>query len=102
MRLFVLPLCLSATITAVPAAAFERAPLPSESAMEPCPAQGSGFAKIPGTSTCIRLSGRVAAGADLGTSSTHPSPTTGRFQIDTRTPSEQGGMRTFVRIGNGR
>ena len=98
-----LTLCLAIGAGLVlPAAALDRAPLPSEGAMEPCPAQGSGFVKIPGTSTCVRLSGRVAAEAGLNASSHTSQPVVGRFQLDTRTPSAQGDVRSFVRFGSGR
>ena len=90
----------------LPAAAFERAPLPSEAPMEPCPAQGAGFDRIPGTSTCIRLSGRVAAGVDARVGgrarSSTAVPVQGRVAIDARTDSEYGPVRSFVRIGAGR
>ncbi|GJD69181.1 porin [Methylobacterium gnaphalii] len=100
LRLCPLALLLAAT----PAAAFERAPLPSEGAMQKCPEQGPGFARIPGTSTCIRVSGRVVAGADVGTDArTYSAGTTnGRFAIDTRTDTGAGPMRSFVRIDAGR
>ncbi|GLS45432.1 porin [Methylobacterium brachythecii] len=91
-------------LAAAPATAFERAPLPSEAPMQKCPEQGPGFARIPGTSTCIRLSGRVAAGADVATDTRTYSTGTGsgRFAIDTRTDTAVGPMRSFVRIDAGR
>ena len=87
-----------------PVSAFERAPLPSEGAMEPCPAYGAGFARIPGTSTCIRVSGRVVAGADVGTSHHAPGtpPIGGRITVDARSASDYGPVRSFLRIGAGR
>lgn len=97
------------TITAACASALavERAPLPSEAPMEACPEQGAGFGRIPGTSTCIRLSGRVAAGVDAGTGRGRVRPPTtvpvqGRVAIDARGDSEYGPVRSFVRIGAGR
>lgn len=99
-------LVLGAALAAFPGAiapthAFERPMLPSEAPMEPCPSQGAGFVRIPGTSTCIRLSGRVRAGADLGpTRATMPAQ--GRITIDARSDSALGPVRSFVRIDAGR
>ncbi|CAO4176693.1 Porin [Methylorubrum aminovorans] len=83
-----------------PASAFERAPHPSDAPMEACPSQGRGFIRIPGTTTCIRLSGRVRTGADIGTSQTAPS-LQGRIAVDTRSESALGPVRSFVRIEAG-
>ncbi len=100
-------LCLGLCLTlapliagARPANAFERAPHPSDAPMEPCPSQGTGFIRIPGTTTCIRLSGRVRTGADIGTSRTAPS-LQGRIAVDTRSESALGPVRSFVRIEAG-
>lgn len=85
-----------------PAAALDRATLPSERPMEPCPAQGQGFFRVPGTATCVRMSGRVSAGYDVGSGPSVQSPTGGRFQIDSRSPSDVGEVRGVVRMGRGR
>ncbi len=73
--------------------------------VEPCPAKGPGFVRLPGSRTCTRLSGRVAAGADLrarqGAIAVAPGAA-GRFAIDNRTDSDLGEIRTYVRIGSGR
>lgn len=79
---------------------FERAPLPSEAPMEACPGQGAGFARIPGTSTCLRVSGRVAAGIDAGTHGS-AAPVRGRFSVDTRSDSDLGPVRSFLRLEAG-
>lgn len=70
--------------------------------MRPCPRYGAGFVASPGGGTCLRVSGRVAA--DLVSRSRHERPApvlapTGRLSIDTRTETEYGPVRTFVRIG---
>lgn len=93
-----------ALLAAGPALAFDRERLASETPMELCPAQGAGFARIPGTSTCIRISGRVAAGADLGRADRAPGtpPNAARLQIDARSPSAYGDVRSVLRIGAGR
>ena len=94
-------LCLAGSSAAVPAGAFDRDRLASEAPMEPCPAQGPNFAKIPGTSTCIRLSGRVAAGIDVGRAPGQAAtpPNAVRAQIDTRSTSDYGPVRSVVRMG---
>ena len=84
----------------LPAAAFERAPLPSEAPMEPCPSQGANFFRIPGTTTCLRLSGRVAAGLQTGAGRT-AAPVMGRLSVDTRSETDLGPVRSFVRIEAG-
>lgn len=86
-----------------PAVALDRALLPSEAPMEACPSQGAGFARIPGTSTCIRVSGRVAAGMDAGPALAPATPpVAGRIAIDARGEAGGAPVRTFVRIGAGR
>ena len=87
-------------LAALPAAAFERAPLPSEAPMEPCPSQGAGFARIPGTETCLRVSGRVAAGLDVG-GARMAAPVRGRISIDARGQSDLGPVRSFLRVEAG-
>ncbi|BAU91940.1 hypothetical protein MPPM_3335 [Methylorubrum populi] len=106
MRTAVRYLGLALTLTPLfpsipPVAAFERAPHPSEAATESCPSQGAGFIRIPGTTTCIRLSGRVRAGIDAGSSGT-AAPVQSRIAVDTRSESALGPVRSFVRIDAGR
>lgn len=70
-------------------------------ALLPCPGQGPGFMQLPGSGTCIRVSGRVAAGVDIGPQRTAP-VAAGQLSIDSRTESDYGPVRTFVRLGHGR
>lgn len=91
-------LCLA--LAPVPAFALERAPLPSEAPLEACPEQGAGFARIPGTATCLRVSGRVAAGIDLGSHGS-AAPVRGRFSVDTRSDTDLGPVRSFLRLDAG-
>ncbi|KAB1074087.1 hypothetical protein F6X51_09025 [Methylobacterium planeticum] len=103
MRAGLLGALLAAGLT--PAAAREPIKAPTTEALRPCPAYGSGFVRLPGSRSCIRLSGRVGAGMDLqsGNRGAAAAPAAaGRFAIDTRSESEFGPVRTFVRIGNGR
>jgi hypothetical protein len=67
----------------------------------PCPKQGAGFVRVPGSPTCIRLSGRAAGGIDVGSHGAAP-VTAGQLSIDTRSESEFGPVRAFVRMGHGR
>jgi len=68
--------------------------------MEACPEQGAGFARIPGTTTCLRVSGRVAAGIDAGTHG-GAAPVRGRFSVDTRSNTDLGPVRSFLRLDAG-
>ena len=68
--------------------------------MEPCPSQGANFFRIPGTTTCLRLSGRVRAGIDAGPGRT-AAPVQGRVSVDARGNSALGPVRSFVRIEAG-
>ncbi len=92
---------LGLALSPLPAVASERPPLPSEAPMEPCPSQGAGFVRIPGTTTCLRLSGRAAAGVDVGAGRT-TAPVRGRVSVDTRSETSLGPARSFVRIDAGR
>lgn len=86
-----------------PARDFEKAPVAPT--FESCPSKGPGFVRLPGSKSCTRISGRVAAGADLrarqGATAVAPAAA-GRVAIDNRTDSDLGEVRTFIRIGNGR
>ena len=66
----------------------------------PCPKQGAGFVRVPGSPTCIRLSGRAVGGIDVGSHGAAP-VTAGQLSIDTRSESEFGPVRAFVRMGHG-
>lgn len=96
-----LTLSLAVALTSSAALALDRAALPSEAPMEACPEQGAGFARIPGTSTCLRVSGRVAAGIDAGTHGS-AAPVRGRFSVDTRSDTDLGPVRSFLRLDAGR
>lgn len=98
-------LAVSAALAASPCAARELADRTAAGTGAPCPGHGAGFVRLPGSPTCIRSSGRVAAGATLrvGNDRGVAAPTTvGRLAIDTRTESDLGPVRTFVRIDSGR
>jgi hypothetical protein len=89
-------------IGAGPVRAAERpVPQPQREAMLPCPRLGPGFVRTPGSATCVRVSGRAVAGVDLGTQHSGP-VTAGQLSIDTRSESDLGPVRAFVRMGHGR
>lgn len=70
---------------------------------EACPGK-PGFVRVPGTRSCTRLSGRVAAGAGIAAGGhAYAQPDiAGRIAIDNRTETDFGEVRTYVRVGNGR
>lgn len=104
LRIAVGPI-LAAMLAASPGLARDIAKAPNAGAGVPCPGYGVGFVRPPDSTTCTRVSGRVAAGANLraGRRDTIAAPAiAGRLAIDTRTESDLGPVRTFIRIGNGR
>jgi hypothetical protein len=73
--------------------------------LEACPAMGVGFVRLPGSRTCLRLSGRAAANLDLraGRDGAAARPDAqGRFAVDARTETDLGPVRTYLRVGSGR
>jgi hypothetical protein len=106
-RLWIAQVLTAATLgfcTAAGARDLEKAS--SAAAAMPCPSKGPGFIRLPGSVSCIRVSGRVIAGADLrpghGAGAASPPAIAGRLAIDNRADTDLGEVRTFVRIGNGR
>ena len=96
------PFLLLAAASSAPAT--ER--LPVEPAARACPRHGPGFVEVPGTRTCIRISGRVRS--EYGASSRRISrddisgfSTTGRVAVDSRTDTAYGPVRTYVRLKAG-
>jgi hypothetical protein len=68
-----------------------------------CSTYGAGFFYIPGTETCLRVSGRVRAEylylePNLRTDDSIGFRTRGRVQLDARTGTAYGLLRTFVRF----
>ena len=104
MRLPAAALAGAALLLADPALAIERQKAPVAPAPVPCPSKGPGFVRMPGSDSCIRVSGRVAAGMDLraGEGAAAAPAVTGRLAIDNRADTDLGEVRTYVRIGNGR
>ena len=108
LSLALLGLSLAASLPPSTARAAERRIDRAEIAGErrrACPQFGTGFAAIPGTGACTRISGRVRAEAGSprrGPEREGPVSASGRLAIDTRTETEYGPARAFVRFGVGR
>ena len=76
-----------------------------------CSAYGAGFFVIPGTDTCLRVSGRARFEGGYITSNTRQAGTNGgdtsgfrgllRFNLDARTQTAYGTLRAFVRLDAG-
>ncbi len=83
------------------AAAAERSP----SRPNPCAAHGTGFAPVPGTDTCVRVSGRVRGEVEAGSKRSIGHGRNGaglnaeaRAALDARTDTDAGPLRTVVRV----
>jgi porin-like protein len=94
------------TLATFGAAAGEPKPADPAGAGRPCPEYGAGFVRLPGARTCVRIGGRVrgeaqAGGRRIGRDGAVSTRGEGRMDIDTRTPTSYGTVRTFVRIRGG-
>jgi hypothetical protein len=95
------------TFAALYVAPATAAELPARSAagvepMRACASQGAGFFSVPGSETCVRVSGRVRAEYQHVQARTRfenaGGPQTGaRVQLDARTPTPYGPLRTVIR-----
>lgn len=75
---------------------------PQARRLEACPTMGSGFVRLPGSRTCLRLSGRAAANLDMqaGRQGAIARPdAAGRIAVDARTETDLGPVRTYLRVG---
>lgn len=95
---------LAALVAAGPALAVDLQKAPVTPGPVPCPSKGPGFVRFPGSSSCIRVTGRVAAGLDLraGADAAAAPLVAGRLAIDNRADTELGEVRTYLRFGTGR
>ena len=88
-------------------AGAQAADLPSRKAapveyVRVCSAYGAGFFYIPGTETCLRVGGRVRAEYAVGErfsdfQDAYGTRARGRLNIDARTATAYGTLRTFIR-----
>lgn len=95
--------CVITTLTSLAVATEPMRPEPQQAA-KPCPRHGSGFIRIPGSETCIRIGGRATTGLDLRSREGDPASRPiagGRLAVDTRTETGYGPIRTYVRIDAG-
>lgn len=81
---------------------------PTETAGRACPQYGAGFVEVPGTTTCVRIGGRVRADY-VATSSRRTisrdqisgfAPS-GSMSADVRTETDAGPLRAYVRTRTG-
>jgi hypothetical protein len=101
----VLPIAMTVALVLVgPALAVDLQKAPVTPGLVPCPSKGQGFVRMPGSDSCVRISGRVTAGMDMRTGhGVAAAPVVaGRLAIDNRADTDLGEVRTYVRIGNGR
>lgn len=72
---------------------------PTATAARPCPEYGPGFVRIEGSASCVRLGGSVRV--DIGKSSHRGtgSAVRGMAELETRTETGLGTMRTVIRAG---
>jgi Porin subfamily len=89
---------LAALAGSAAAAERQRAPMPN-----PCAAHGPGFAMLPGTTTCLRVSGHVRGEADMRSSRSPGSDRTrlnaeARATLDARAETAGGPLRGVVQV----
>jgi hypothetical protein len=86
---------------AASAAAAERVPILAKP--NPCAKLGPGFAALPGTTTCVRISGQVGTEVDVGSSRTRGSERSrlnaeARATLDARTDTDGGPLRGVLQM----
>jgi hypothetical protein len=80
-------------------------PARSAAAVEPtraCASQGAGFFSVPGSETCMKVSGRVRSDYRIAQTRSRFQDSSGfrtgaRVQLDARTPTSYGMLRTVIR-----
>ena len=94
---------LAATLLAgggLPARALDRKPAPEFSSA--CAGYGPGFQVVPGTRTCVRVSGRVRSEVQAGSTRTGVDRARmnaeARMSVDARSETDYGPLRTYVRV----
>ena len=112
MRTTSMILAAAALVAALPAHALDIRDLPIARAPETCPHEGPGYMRFTPGGPCTRISGRVRAevgtpvparpGAGLDGMARGVVSGAGQVAIDTRTQTEYGPARTYLRLGTGR
>ena len=111
MRTTSIILAAAALVASLPAHALDVRDLPIAKAPETCPHEGPGFVRFTPGGPCTRISGRVRAEAGTPVPA-RPGPKldgaargvvggSGRVAIDTRTQTDYGPARAFIRLGTG-
>ena len=88
----------------MPAGAFDRAP--AAESVRSCPRHGPGFVQLPGTTTCVRIGGRVrgeygASTRRVGRDQIAGFGSSAAVSMDSRTDTEYGPLRSYVRVKAG-
>ncbi|MET7242424.1 hypothetical protein ABZT49_03580 [Methylobacterium sp. EM32] len=99
----------AASVAVLPAYALDIRELPIAKAPEACPHEGPGFTRVVPGGPCMRISGRVRAeagtpvharpGAGLDGAARGVVSASGRVAIDTRTQTDYGPARAYIRLG---
>ncbi len=76
---------------------------PREDNLRACPEHGPGFFKLPGSDTCTKIGGRIRTEGVVRSTGDRRSDATGigtqgTLDIDTRTATDYGTIRTYVRM----
>ncbi|TDR89955.1 porin [Enterovirga rhinocerotis] len=98
-------LLLAAALAAGSASAKERLRPVQHEAMSECPEYGRGFVKVPGTSTCIKISGRVRMDQTIASGRARRAYQSlgpaGSVAADVRAQTGAGPIRGYVRMRAG-
>jgi hypothetical protein len=91
-------------LAAAPALAAERWVAPET--VRACPQHGPGFVQVPGSTTCVKVGGRVVAETTLGARRISRDQiagfgASGRVSLDARTDTPYGPVRGYVRLKAG-
>jgi hypothetical protein len=102
MRLALVALTLVAA--ASPAAATEPWAVPETA--RACPQHGPGFVQLPGSTTCVKIGGRVVAETTTGSRRIARDQiagfgASGRVSLDARTETPYGPVRSYIRVKAG-
>ena len=109
------PLAALAVLLALPAAAKEPVGGPAlkgfkpvqPDAARPCPEYGAGFVRVPGSTSCVRVGGRVRVDTTVSSrrSFLDDRPSTragGSLVVESRSQSDLGPVRTYMRVNGAR
>lgn len=105
MRALPAMLLIAASLAAGGASAKERLRPVDHEPMSECPEYGRGFVKVPGTSTCIKIGGRVRMDQTVASGRArrvrHEFGPSGSVAADVRAQTGAGPIRGYVRMRGG-